>query len=185
MLNGWLPDIQDFKGEGKKRIVTLVLAGISLWLVGWKDDIFSAYKFKKEYDERVKMVDVADSVINYKTTGPGAPLFLGKMFNSPYMLEHKEKEKKQWTEESFHKDSAKAKMSTYLVMGTGMNRKAMEDTLVSMINWYKDHKKEVIDEKKFDREFKKEFDKKFSRAFRDEIKYYEVRDGQMIKVAHF
>lgn len=177
MLYGWLPDKKDIQTEWKKKLTTLIVAGITLYLVGWKDEIFDAYKFKKDFEENKKIVSVCDSLIDYKTIGEGAPTFFTGMFNSPWMLEYKQKEHEAWRKKEFHVDSAKAKLSTYLVVGTGMNDQAMKDTIVSMINWYSKEKANTITEKKF------KFN--FAKSFKDEMTRYKIVDGQLVRMATF
>jgi len=49
------------------------------------------------------------------------------------MLDFQRQQKIRWEEEHLNKESGKIKFSTSLVSKTGMNRKAMEDTLSVMI----------------------------------------------------
>jgi hypothetical protein len=63
-----------------------------------------------------------------------SPEVLGKAMNSPFMLDYKRDQKKEWSDTELHKDQSKLKFSGTLVSKTGMNKEAMSDTLASMIN---------------------------------------------------
>jgi len=59
--------------------------------------------------------------------------FMMGIMNSPWMIDYKRKERDDLIKKSLHKDSSKVKMSASLVLKTGMNKEAMEDTIASMI----------------------------------------------------
>ena len=65
-----------------------------------------------------------------------SPSTMGKAMNSPFMLDYKKAQKKEWTETELNKEDGHLKFSGTLVSKTGMNKQAMSDTLASMI---KDH----------------------------------------------
>jgi hypothetical protein len=66
-----------------------------------------------------------------------------KAMNSPFMLDYKRDQKKEWADAELHKDQSKLKFSGTLVSKTGMNKEAMSDTLANMIKQHCLNKKYV------------------------------------------
>lgn len=96
-----------------KTLATVVTLLASVWFFG---EPFLEDYVNHRIEDRVMSADV-----------------LVKAMSSPYMLDFQRQQKIRWEEEHLNKESGKIKFSTSLVSKTGMNRKAMEDTLSVMI----------------------------------------------------
>jgi len=99
--------------EISKTLATVVTLLASVWFFG---EPFLEDYVNHRVEERVISADV-----------------LVKAMNSPYMIDFQREQKRKWEDENLNKESGKIKFSTSLVSKTGMNRKAMEDTLSVMI----------------------------------------------------
>lgn len=62
-----------------------------------------------------------------------SPVVMSKAMNSPFMLDYKMDQKREWADIELHKSESHLKFSGTLVSKTGMNKEAMSDTLASMI----------------------------------------------------
>jgi len=75
-----------------------------------------------------------------------SPVVLGKAMNSPFMLDYKQDQKREWEQIELNKEDSKLKFSYSLVNKTGMNKDAMSDTLASMIKQHCLNRRYVTEE---------------------------------------
>jgi len=76
-----------------------------------------------------------------------SPELITKIMMSPFMIDQKRNEKNSILSDALHKsDSLKVKLSSSLVVKTGMNKNAMADTLANMIKIHCLNKKYVTKE---------------------------------------
>lgn len=63
--------------------------------------------------------------------------FMTNLMNSPFMIDWKRHEREKMVDDIKHKDSTKLKMSAYVSSAAGMDKKAMMDSLVVVMNLMK------------------------------------------------
>jgi hypothetical protein len=133
-------NINNYLNTLKGKIIGAIIASIVVCLVGWKDEIIAnfdkgqALLEQQEYDTKLDSA-LVKRFSDYK--------FMDKFMSSPYMLDWRSNEREKLTDEIKHEDATKLKMSAYVSEGAGMDKKAMMDTFVVIMNERKQGKKFV------------------------------------------
>lgn len=133
-------NINNYLNTLKGKIIGAIIASIVVCLVGWKDEIIANFDKgqvlleQQEYDTKLDSA-LVQRFSDYK--------FMDKFMSSPYMLDWRSNERDKLTDEIKHEDATKLKMSAYVSEGAGMDKKAMMDTMIVMMNERKQGKKFV------------------------------------------
>lgn len=86
-------------------------------------------KKQKDYDNKL------DSALAIRFKDP---VFMTKyVVNSPFFIDQRRKERASIVDDVKHQDSTKLKMSAYVSSGAGMDKKAMMDSMIVLMNMMK------------------------------------------------
>jgi len=111
-----------------------LVAAIILFFTTQGEKIYDKFNTGIKIQEEIAFKNQVDSLAGVKLMKMSkSNEFMMGIMNSPWMIDYKRKERDDLIKKSLHKDSSKVKMSASLVLKTGMNKEAMEDTIASMI----------------------------------------------------
>lgn len=127
--------LKQFKDDLIDGWLKWLIAAIILFFTTQGEKIYNKFDTGIKIQEEIAFEHKVDSLAGVKLMKMSkSNEFMMGIMNSPWMIDYKRKERDDLIERSLHKDSSKVKMSASLVLKTGMNKEAMEDTIASMIN---------------------------------------------------
>jgi hypothetical protein len=127
--------LKQFKDDLIDGWLKWLIAAIILFFTTQGEKIYNKFDTGIKIQEEIAFEHKVDSLAGVKLMKMSkSNEFMMGIMNSPWMIDYKRKERDDLIKRSLHKDSTKVKMSASLVLKTGMNKEAMEDTIASMIN---------------------------------------------------